>query len=74
MSTLQQTRSPIDGRIYVERTLATPQEIDASLAAARTAWTHWRAVPIDKRAAVLSRFCDEFELRREAIARGEGKE
>jgi acyl-CoA reductase-like NAD-dependent aldehyde dehydrogenase len=68
MSTVLQTRSPVDGRIYVERTLASPAEIDAALTAARNAQSRWRTVPVADRAAILTRFCTEFESRGEAMA------
>src|SRR5262245_60993509 len=65
---LQQTRSPVDGRVYVERELAGPLEVDAALALARVAQTHWRATPLATRAAVLTRFCEQFEAGRTSIA------
>ena len=65
---LQQTRSPVDGRVYVERELAGPLEVDAALALARVAQTHWRSTPLATRVAVLTRFCEQFEARRDAIA------
>jgi acyl-CoA reductase-like NAD-dependent aldehyde dehydrogenase len=68
MSSLQQTRSPVDGRVYVERELAGPLEIDAALALARVAQTHWRSTPIETRAAVLTRFCELFETLRDEVA------
>jgi acyl-CoA reductase-like NAD-dependent aldehyde dehydrogenase len=65
---MQQTRSPVDGSVYVERELAGPLEIDAALALARVAQTHWRSTPIETRAAVLTKFCELFETRRDAVA------
>jgi acyl-CoA reductase-like NAD-dependent aldehyde dehydrogenase len=67
MNTLQ-TISPVDGRAYVERSLASTAEIDQALARARDAQRAWRSVPIESRAAILGRFCDAFESRRDAIA------
>jgi len=67
MNTLQ-TISPVDGRVYVERSLASTAEIDQALARARDAQRAWRSVPIESRAAILGRFCDAFESRRDAIA------
>jgi acyl-CoA reductase-like NAD-dependent aldehyde dehydrogenase len=66
--TLQKTISPVDGRVYVERELATAAQIDAVLERAREAQRSWRDVNIDERAAILSRFCTAFESRRDAIA------
>jgi acyl-CoA reductase-like NAD-dependent aldehyde dehydrogenase len=65
---LQKTISPVDGRVYVERELATPAQINDLLRTARHAFAAWRNVPLAERAAVLTRFCDEFEARREKIA------
>ena len=40
--TIQQTISPIDGRIYVERPLETAASIDRALDAAQAAQRAWR--------------------------------
>jgi acyl-CoA reductase-like NAD-dependent aldehyde dehydrogenase len=66
--TLQRTISPVDGSVYVERTLAAPAQIEAALENARLAQRLWRSVPMADRAAILSRFCDAFESHRDAIA------
>ncbi|MCJ7451553.1 MAG: aldehyde dehydrogenase family protein [Steroidobacteraceae bacterium] len=66
--TLQRTISPVDGSVYVERTLATPVQIEAALEAARLAQRVWRAVPMAERAVILGRFCDAFESHGDAIA------
>jgi acyl-CoA reductase-like NAD-dependent aldehyde dehydrogenase len=66
--TIQRTISPVDGSVYVERTLAAPVQIEAALESARLAQRVWRSVPVSERAAILSRFCDEFESHRDAIA------
>jgi acyl-CoA reductase-like NAD-dependent aldehyde dehydrogenase len=66
--TIQRTISPVDGRVFVERTLATPAQIEAALENARLAQRGWRAVPVSERAAILGRFCDAFESCREEIA------
>jgi acyl-CoA reductase-like NAD-dependent aldehyde dehydrogenase len=66
--TIQRTISPVDGSVYVERTLAAPVQIEAALESARLAQRAWRAVPMEERAAILSRFCDAFEAHRDAIA------
>jgi acyl-CoA reductase-like NAD-dependent aldehyde dehydrogenase len=66
--TTQRTLSPVDGSIYVERTLAAPVQIEAALESARLAQRAWRNVPIVERAAILDRFCDAFEAQRDAIA------
>lgn len=67
MST-QQTISPVDGSVYVERPLANAAAIDSALNRAVAAQRAWRAVPIAQRAAICRRFCDAFEAKRDAIA------
>ena len=66
--TIQRTISPVDGSVYVERTLASPVQIEAALESARLAQRAWRAVPISERAAILGRFCDAFASHGDAIA------
>ena len=66
--TTQRTLSPVDGSTYVERTLAVPAQIEAALESARVAQRLWRTVPMTERSAILARFCDAFEARRDAIA------
>ena len=68
MSAIQKTISPVDGRVYVERVLATPEEINEILRTARHAHNAWRNVSLQERAKILTRFCDEFEKRGAAIA------
>ena len=64
------TISPVDGRVYAERTPATAAEIDAALERARKAQREWRAVPVAERASVMERFCAEFERRGPELAVG----
>lgn len=66
--TIQRTLSPVDGSVYVERTLAVPAQIEATLESARVAQRQWRAVSLTERAAILQRFCAAFESRGDAIA------
>ena len=66
--TVQKTISPVDGRVCVERLLATPDAINEILRTARHAQASWRNVPIEERARILSRFCHEFEKRGAQIA------
>jgi acyl-CoA reductase-like NAD-dependent aldehyde dehydrogenase len=67
MQTLQ-CISPVDGRVYAERTPATPAQLDAALERARAAQLAWRHVPLAERCAIIERFCGEFERRASAIA------
>ena len=68
MSGIQKTVSPVDGRVYVERPLASHDEINETLRTARHAFTGWRNTTLSERAAILTRFCGEFEQRGAAIA------
>ena len=52
---VQRTVSPIDGSVYVERPLASTQEIEAALARAVAAQKEWREVPVSERAAICTR-------------------
>ena len=65
---MQQTISPIDNSVYVERRLANDAEIERALARARAAQRTWRSAPLHERAALLARFCEAFDARRDAIA------
>jgi acyl-CoA reductase-like NAD-dependent aldehyde dehydrogenase len=67
MKTLK-TISPVDGREYVTRPLATAAEIEAALAAARKAKDGWRRTKLADRVAALTRFVDAMLVHRDAIA------
>ncbi len=62
------TMSPVDGRIYVERVLHTPADIDRTLNAARTAQRSWSQVPLTARCQVLSKAVDAFVAKANDIA------
>jgi len=64
------TISPVDGSVYAERAAATPEQIDEALERARAGLLPWREVPIAERAAIIGRFCSEFERRGAEIATG----
>ncbi|HWQ37608.1 MAG TPA: aldehyde dehydrogenase family protein [Burkholderiales bacterium] len=68
MSDLQRTISPVDGRVYVERPLATAAQIQQALERAKAAQAKWRLVPLAQRAATLTRFIDAFVARKQPIA------
>jgi acyl-CoA reductase-like NAD-dependent aldehyde dehydrogenase len=57
------TISPVDGRVYVERTAATAAEIDTTLHRACAAQLQWRGVPMAERIALMERFCVAFDAR-----------
>ena len=60
--------SPVDGRVYAERALASAGEIATALERARRAQNQWRGVAVAERAAILSRGVDAFVARRDEIA------
>jgi acyl-CoA reductase-like NAD-dependent aldehyde dehydrogenase len=66
--TVQQTISPVDGSMFVERPLASGVQIEETLNRALNAQREWRSVPIEQRAAICRRFCDAFESKKDAIA------
>jgi len=65
---LIKTVSPVDGQVYVERSSATPEQVDLALQQARAAQLLWRQVPLAERAAIIERFCSELEQRGPQIA------
>src|SRR5579871_2110437 len=67
MSSMQQTFSPLDGSLYVERPLASSQEVAAALAAARKAQAEWKRTPRSERAALCRRFMANLLARKDAI-------
>jgi acyl-CoA reductase-like NAD-dependent aldehyde dehydrogenase len=62
--------SPIDGSVFAERAPASAAQIDTALAQAHAAQAQWRQVPLPERAAIVERFCTEFERRGADIATG----
>jgi acyl-CoA reductase-like NAD-dependent aldehyde dehydrogenase len=50
--------SPIDGRVYAERPVASADEIRAAVTRARAAQRHWRMVPVAERVALVGRMLD----------------
>jgi acyl-CoA reductase-like NAD-dependent aldehyde dehydrogenase len=64
------TISPVDGSVYAERAAASDAQIDGALERARAGLHPWREVPIAERAAIIGRFCSEFERRGAEIATG----
>jgi acyl-CoA reductase-like NAD-dependent aldehyde dehydrogenase len=62
------TVSPVDGREFVTRPLATAAEIEAALAAARKAKEGWRRTPLAERIAALTRMVDAMVAGKDAIA------
>jgi acyl-CoA reductase-like NAD-dependent aldehyde dehydrogenase len=62
------TMSPVDGRIYVERPLATAEGINRALEAAERAQAAWGGLPLIARCETLSRAVDAFAAKAAEIA------
>jgi acyl-CoA reductase-like NAD-dependent aldehyde dehydrogenase len=60
--------SPVNGEVYVERSLAGEAEIAAALEQAARAQKAWREVPVAERAIILGRAVEAFVARRAEIA------
>ncbi len=60
--------SPGDGRLFVERPLATEAGIAAALTRARTAQAAWRQVALPDRLAVIEKLVAWFEAHRDEVA------
>jgi acyl-CoA reductase-like NAD-dependent aldehyde dehydrogenase len=68
MTDVQQTISPVDGSVYVERQRLRGVPVDRLFRRARAAQRDWAQVPLEKRAALCSRFVDAFVARCDDIA------
>src|SRR3984893_9334893 len=68
MTDTLKTISPVDGRIYVERTLETAAGIDRALATAERAQRAWASMPLASRCEVLDRAVDVFVAKSSDIA------
>jgi acyl-CoA reductase-like NAD-dependent aldehyde dehydrogenase len=68
MANLQTTISPIDGSVYVERELASPQQIEAVLQRAVEAQRVWKQTSLDERAAICERMVQYMLEHSDAIA------
>jgi acyl-CoA reductase-like NAD-dependent aldehyde dehydrogenase len=64
----QRTISPIDGSVLVEYALASPHEIEATLARAVEAQRGWKLVSLDERAAICRRLVATMVDNTDAIA------
>jgi len=67
-SHIQQTRSPIDNSIYVERHLANSEEINYTLQKAATAQANWHQVDLKERAVICHKMVDIFMANEDEIA------
>ncbi|MBM3581225.1 MAG: aldehyde dehydrogenase family protein [Alphaproteobacteria bacterium] len=62
------TISPVDGRVYVERPLASAADIGGALERARAAQKKWKSVPIAERCHLLLKAVDAFVVNKDKIA------
>ncbi|MEH6578080.1 MAG: aldehyde dehydrogenase family protein [Amphritea sp.] len=68
MTTTQNTFSPIDGSLYVERRCADAEQIRAALEQAEKAQVAWKKVPLIERKALCTRAVEAFVANKEQIA------
>ena len=59
--------SPVDGRVYAERPVATGAQIDSAVSRAKAAQKAWAGVSVRERAAFLTRFVDALIARNDEI-------
>jgi acyl-CoA reductase-like NAD-dependent aldehyde dehydrogenase len=64
----QQTISPVDGRVYVERVLASRAAIASAVERARKAQRGWKHVALAERARLCARMVEAFVACRDEIA------
>ena len=67
MSNVVRIVSPVDGSVFAERPVATPEAVSAALAAARAAQSAWRRVPLAERAKVLTAAVEAMLAMRDEI-------
>ena len=68
MRKLQQTWSPVDGSLYLERPYASPRQIAAAAGAAVKAQATWKRLPLAERQALCRQAVACFVAHKEAIA------
>lgn len=64
----QKTVSPVDGRVYVERTLASGAEIARALEAATRAQKFWAGMSLTARSEIMTKFVEAFVANGPTIA------
>ena len=66
--TVQRTVSPVDGRVLVERVIATEADIAKVIERASTAAAGWRDTPVAVRTAMIGRAIDHMVAHRDELA------
>jgi acyl-CoA reductase-like NAD-dependent aldehyde dehydrogenase len=64
----QKTITPVDGSVYVERTLASGKQIENVLAQSVKAQQRWKGVPVAERAAICRRMVEWCVARADELA------
>ena len=67
---IQRTITPVDGSTYVERPLASIEEVARAVERARAAQAAWRERGVAERAGLMSALVDAFVAKRDEIAQG----
>jgi acyl-CoA reductase-like NAD-dependent aldehyde dehydrogenase len=67
-SPVQRTITPVDGSVYLTRSLASGQQIEKALARAEKAQKSWKQVPVAERAAICRRMADWCVARADELA------
>lgn len=68
MSRIQQTISPVDGSVFVERELATPRQIETTLQSAVDAQRAWKHTSLAERAEICFRMVDYLVSKIDEVA------
>ena len=68
MSNTLETVSPVDGRIYVERQLATPAGIERALDSAQRSQFAWNSLPLPIRCEILGDAVNAFVAKASELA------
>ncbi len=68
MTDTLKTISPVDGRVYVERPLASQAELDATLTEAKEASRAWRETALERRAELVGAFVDRVLEKKDVLA------
>jgi acyl-CoA reductase-like NAD-dependent aldehyde dehydrogenase len=68
MAQIQKTISPVDGSVYVERELASPEHIDKTLQQAADARRGWKQTSLQERAEICARMVDYMVSKADELA------
>ena len=64
---LLESRSPRDGALLGKVSLAGPDEYEAAIAAAQSAFVNWRMVPAPQRGEIVRQFGDAWRAKKDAL-------